>query len=421
MKVLNYTSSYFAVILLIIITVWSGLFYYAMLDEIYDSIDDGLDNQKGLILQKLSVDERLLQKTSFDEGDYAIAEISAEKAKGFRDVYSDTLMYMQNEKEFEPVRLLKTAFRHNGRYYEMQVINSMVEEDDLTSELFYALLWLYLGLIASILILNNVLLRRIWRPFYHLLKQLKNFRLEKPSIEVQQTSIDEFRLLNDAVQKLLQNNIDSYNSQKHFIENAAHELQTPLAISINKLEALAETGKLREEEMELLGSALNNLERLTRLNKSLLLLSKIENRQFLAEKKISFNEEIKKIAADFADQLLYSKLRLNIEEKASLSVQMNPDLAIVLITNLLKNAMVHNHPGGQINIQINSSSFSIENTSRQEALSEQLLFTRFYKARQSGTSTGLGLSIVKAVADLYRFKISYQYNGLHCITLDFSS
>lgn len=421
MKVLNYTSSYFAVILLIIITVWSGLFYYAMLDEIYDSIDDGLDNQKGLILQKLSVDERLLQKTSFDEGDYAIAEISAEKAKGFRDVYSDTLMYMQNEKEFEPVRLLKTAFRHNGRYYEMQVINSMVEEDDLTSELFYALLWLYLGLIASILILNNVLLRRIWRPFYHLLKQLKNFRLEKPSIEVQQTSIDEFRLLNDAVQKLLQNNIDSYNSQKHFIENAAHELQTPLAISINKLEALAETGKLREEEMELLGSALNNLERLTRLNKSLLLLSKIENRQFLAEKKISFNEEIKKIAADFADQLLYSKLRLNIEEKASLSVQMNPDLAIVLITNLLKNAIVHNHTGGQINIQINSSSFSIENTSRQEALSEQLLFTRFYKARQSGTSTGLGLSIVKAVADLYRFKISYQYNGLHCITLDFSS
>ena len=138
------------------------------------------------------------------------------------------MKYMQNEQSFEPVRLLRTTFHHDGKYYQMQVVTSMVEEDDLTAKLFYALLWLYLGLVATILILNNFLLKRVWRPFYQLLNQLKKFKLESPSsLKVKSTKIDEFRLLNETIQKLLKSNIDSYNSQKHFIENAALELQTP--------------------------------------------------------------------------------------------------------------------------------------------------------------------------------------------------
>src|SRR5687768_9923098 len=125
MKVLNYTTSYLAVILLVLISIWAGIFYYAMLDEIYDSIDDGLDNQKGLILQKVAVDSNVLHKQNFDEGDYTIREVPSAHALRYREQYIDTLMYMQNEKEYEPVRLLKTVFRHQGGYYEMQVMTSM--------------------------------------------------------------------------------------------------------------------------------------------------------------------------------------------------------------------------------------------------------------------------------------------------------
>jgi len=329
-------------------------------------------------------------------------------------------MYMQNEKDFEPVRLLKTVFHQNGKYYYMQVITSMVEEDDLISELFYALLWLYLGLVATILILNNFLLKRIWRPFYHLLKQLQNFRLEKPStFTVQKTNIDEFRLLNEAVQKLLESNIDSYNSQKHFIENASHELQTPLAIGINKLEALAETNSLSEKQLKLLASALGNLERLTRLNKSLLLLSRIENKQFLEEKNIRLNDLVKKISDDFFDQLAFSKLTLTIENADMGSITMNADLAVILFTNLVKNAIVHNYPGGNIKIEIRKDSVRLENTGKDQALDQQKLFTRFNREQQSDTSTGLGLAIVKAIADLYSFNISYSFTNRHIITISF--
>ena len=420
MKVLNYTTSYFAVILLILISIWAGIFYYAMLDEIYDSIDDGLDNQKGLIIQKVGTDSTILRKSSFEEGDYAIIETSSHLARNVHDVYVDTMMYMQNEEDFEPVRLLRTTFYHNGKYYQMQIITSMVEEDDLIAELFYALLWLYIGLVASILILNNFLLKRIWRPFYHLLKQLKNFRLENPSdLKIKKTRIDEFKLLNETVQKLLQTNIVSYNSQKHFIENAAHELQTPLAISINKLEALAEISKLSDEELKLLASALDNLERLTGLNKSLLLLSRIENRQFIIEEEVNFNNLVKKIADDFSDQLTYRGIVLNIDEQDSSTIKMNPDLGIILVTNLIKNAILHNHPNGLINVIIKKTSVSIENTGREEALDEQNLFTRFSKKEQSENSTGLGLAIVKAIIELYSFNVSYFYTTRHKFTVYF--
>lgn len=420
MKVLNYTTSYFAIVLLFLITIWAGIFYFAILDEIYDSIDDGLDNRKGLIIQKAVSDSALLPKTAFGEGDFTIFETNAREAKNFHDVYRDTLMFMQNEQDFEPVRLLESVFHLHDKYYKMQVITSMVEEDDLISELLIALIWLYLGLIATILLLNNFLLKRIWRPFYHLLKQLKDFRLEKPSIQVKQTNIDEFKLLNEAVQKMVKSNINSYNSQKHFIENASHELQTPLAISLNKLEVLAEQEQLTVEGSKLLESALDNLDRLTRLNRSLLLLSKIENNQYLSAEQISMNVLVKKVVNDFEDQLTYSQITLIIAADQECIVNMNHDLAVIFITNLVKNAIVHNHPGGSVDIMLKSTSLSVINTGQKEALDQQKLFTRFNNnENQSKSSTGLGLSIVKAIADLYQFNLSYYFTGKHIIQADF--
>lgn len=418
MKVLNYTTSYFAIILLLIISAWATIFYYAMLDEIYDSIDDGLDNQKGLILQKVNVDSTILKKTKFEEADYSIQPITEQTSISFRDVYIDTLMYMQNENDFEPVRLLRTAFGHDGKYYLMQVVTSMVEEDDLISELFYALLWLYLGLVASILVLNNFLLKRIWRPFYHLLGQLKDFRLEEQTeFTLKKTKIDEFRMLNETTEKLIRSNINAYNNQKEFVENAAHELQTPLAISLNKLETLAESGDLSDAQTKLLASALDNLDRLTRLNKSLLLLSRIANKQFKNEQEIDLNNLVRKTVEDFSDHALYRKITLNISELENVKVRMNPDLAGVMVTNLVKNAVIHNRDSGSVEIVLTWKLFQIRNTGKHEAINPERLFSRFNNDHESPNSTGLGLAIVKAIADLYSFKVSYTFDGEHMITI----
>lgn len=420
MKLLNYTTTFFAVILLVIIPVWAALFYYNMLDEIYDSMDDGLDNQKLLVIQKARTDSTLFRRTTFEEGDYTIREIPAGLAGPSRDIYVDTLMYMKNEDEFEPVRMLKTVFNQNNRYYELKVITSMVEEDDLIQQLLYSLLWLYLGLVATILVLNNVLLRRIWQPFYRLLKRLKAFRLEAPQLIGDiDTRIDEFRMLNETVQKLLKGNIAAYNSQKHFIENAAHELQTPLAICLNKLELFVERHPLSEEQLGQLAAVMNSLQRASRLNQSLLLLSRIENQQFEEAVAVDMNALARQVLADFSEQAAYKEVSVSLKEEGPCTVTMHPDLAGVLLTNLVKNAVVHNVAGGWVQVVLKAGSLKVHNTGSPTPLDRDRIFNRFYKEQSSSSSTGLGLAIVKAIADLYGFEVGYTYREAHIVTLRF--
>lgn len=421
MKLLNYTTAFFAVILLIIIPVWAALFYYSMLDEIYDSMDDGLDNQKLLVIQKAQTDSSVFRRTTFEEGDYTIREVPPQQAGRLHDVYIDTLMYMKNEDDFEPVRMLQTVFAQNNRYYELKVITSMVEEDDLINQLLYSLLWLYLGLVASILVLNNVLLRRIWRPFDKVLKRLKTFRLEAPEpLPPTNTRIEEFKLLHHTVQKLLKANIAAYNSQKQFIENAAHELQTPLAICHNKLELFVENNPLSNEQLQQLAGIINNLERASRLNHSLLLLSRIENQQFEGAQQVNFNELTRQLLDDFAEQAAYKEVTLHLQEEGPCEAVMHPDLAGVLLTNLVKNAIVHNHPHGLVQVMLHKGGLEVHNTGVATPLDATKIFTRFYKEQASAASTGLGLSIVKAIAEYYGFQLSYAYRQKHIIALRFA-
>lgn len=419
MKLLNYTTAYFAGILLLVIAIWAGIFYYAMLNEIYDSIDDGLDNQKGLVIQKAAIDPTILTQSNFDEKDYAIIEISPQQATQVHDTYSDTSMYMQNEKDYEPVRLLKTVFNQNGKHYQLSIATSMVEEDDLTKQLLLSIIWLYVGLVIVILLLNNILLKRIWNPFYHLLSGIKKFRIDKPApLDMKETRIEEFQLLNQTVNKMAEDNAERFSSQKQFIENASHELQTPLAITINKMETLAETGNLSAEQLKLVGAVLDNLERMTNLNKSLLLLSRIENRQFHAITQVDLVHITRKLLEDFEDQVKFNGLTIELIENADPIVEMDTELATVLVTNLVKNAIIHTEKGGFIRVIINRNSLEVQN-SGDKPLEHQKIFDRFYHGNNGG-STGLGLAIARAIAQLYHFTIRYEYKSFHNIEVKFS-
>ncbi|WP_034887596.1 sensor histidine kinase [Gillisia sp. Hel_I_29] len=419
MKLLNYTTRYFAIILFVLLSIWAVIFYYAMLDEIYDSMDDGLENQKMLVIRRAVENISIEEKNDFGDGYYTLKKIKSEHANNIKDHYRDTLMYMHNEEDFEPVRLLESVFKHNNEYYKIKVITSMVEEDDLIEDLLYSLLWLYLGLIISIIFLNNIVLNKIWNPFYKLITELKNFNIEKDeNIKVQQTSIEEFNLLNKQIQVLLQKSRDSFIGQKQFIENASHELQTPLAISINKLELYIENYDLSESELVQIAQVLNNLERLTRFNKSLLLLSKIENRQFLYVQEVSIISIIQEVVEDFSDFAAHKQMECIITSEENIVFKMNRDLAVILFTNLIKNAIVYGENGSLINIEIEKQEIRISNLSTQEALKKEKLFTRFYKI-SSKNSNGLGLAISKAIADEYDLELEYYFDERHIFKVVF--
>lgn len=407
--------------LLAVIGIWAAIFYINMLDEIYDSIDDGLENSKILIIQKVKTDSSLIHKTEFMESNYAILEIPQQQAVHFRDVYMDSTLYMQNEKDFEPVRILKTVFlAPDGKYYQLDVVSSMVEEDDLMEDLLWSIVWLYLILLASVLLINNVLLRKIWKPFYAILDRLKMFQVgREENFPPVKTNVMEFRTMNETVSDLLQRTVDTFNSQKQFIENASHELQTPLAISINKLELMMEKNTFSNEQLVELGSVIESLERLTRLNKALLLLSRIENRQFPNTAEVDLGAVARKVVDNLNDLAAFKNIGIDVTEEETNIQTMDLELAEILFSNLIKNAIFHNYEGGKINIRISGEHFRIENTSKAVALKGEKIFDRFYKNTTAQTSTGLGLAIAKSITDYYGFEIKYSYDLLHRFDISF--
>lgn len=419
MKLLNHSTKFFAGILLLVLALWAIIFYYQMLDEIYDSMDDGLENQKMLVVRNAKLQSEVNLKADFGDGYYTIHPISRQSALKFQDQYRDTLMYMHNENDFEPVRLLESVFRKDQKYYKVKVITSMVEEDDLVEDLFFSLVWLYIGLIVTILLLNNFLLRKIWDPFYKLLNRLRNFKIEKDHfIRLEKTNIEEFQYLNQHISDLIDKSVKTYQSQKQFIENASHELQTPLAISLNKLELLLEKSSLQQKDAAQLISVIENLERLSRLNNSLLLLSKIENNQFTEMKKISLDELTRSIVENFEDLAAHKNVEISIETEDDLIIEMNQDLLRILLTNLIKNAIIHDNLDKKIKIKINSEEWTIFN-SGDKPLNPEIIFTRFRKSNSVANSTGLGLAISKAIAHSYNLQLEYKFQEGHLFRINF--
>ncbi len=421
MKLLNHSLKYISISILVIVTIWSVIFYINMLDEIYDSIDDGLENYKMLIIHKAETDTTLLFKSEFDESNYAIKKIAASHAVRTRDVYTDTLMFMIAEKDLEPVRMLTTAFVHQGDYYELKVISSMVEEDDLIEDLLWSIFWLYVLLVVSIITVNNIILRKLWKPFYKLLEQVRVFQLGKnESLPDVPTSTKEFNELKTALIALTSRSTEAYSQQKQFIENASHELQTPLAIATGKLELMLEKEALDQETATDIAQVLQIVTRLTRLNKSLLLLSKIENRQFSDTRNTSINNVVRQCAEELEDFAIFKKIDISVDEKEQLFVNMDPALASILVSNLLRNAIVHNIPDGAVLVEINKRSLSVANDGKTEALPPgEDIFKRFHRDVSSPGGSGLGLAIVKSICTLYGFTVQYRFTEKHSFTVNF--
>ncbi len=425
MKLLNQSLKYLSVSILLILGLWGVIFYFNMLREIKESVDEGLENYKRQIIRNVADDSSLLAKKDFDEGLFTITEITESKALAAKDSYADTLLYMQDRDdevpELEPVRMLTTAFDHEGRYYELRLINPMVEESDLIKELLLEASWLYLVLLLAIVLINNLVLQRLWKPFYEFLGQLKSYRIGKSKVlPMAQTKIKEFTDLQNAVNTLLQHTIEVYEQQNQFIGNASHELQTPLAIATNKLELLIEKGELDGRQAESIAEVMDIIGRLVRVNKSLLLLSKIENKQFLDNQTVVLNAAVRQSVGEMEEIADFKEVEISVEEKSELTVEMEPSLATTVVSNLLRNAIFHNIEGGKVAITLDADRLIVANTGQSSPLDREQIFSRFYKSDSGHSGTGLGLAIVKAICGLYGFEPAYRFEGgLHCFEIFF--
>jgi len=251
-----------------------------------------------------------------------------------------------------------------------------------------------------------------------LLGWLDRYQLGHPNEPLDnKTTITEFHHLNETVTEFAGRNEKLFEQQKQFIGNASHEMQTPLAICRNRLEMLMEDESLSERQLEELMKTHRTLENLTRMNRSLLLLCKIENGQYMDKRPVCLNELLKHYIDDYQEVYAYRKIRVEMRLEKSFCVEMNDSLATVLVTNLLKNAFVHNVEEGLIRVETDKQAFVIRNTGG-EALDGKRIFERFYQGKKKEGSTGLGLALVDTICKMNQLHIRYFYeNGLHCFEI----
>lgn len=414
MKLIYRIISRISIALLVLFTVWAALFYYIIIDEINDEADDSLEDYSEQIIMRALAGEELPSVDNGTNNSYYIRGITAEYAAVTPRVeYLDQEVYIESRKETEPARVLRTIFRDtDGRYHELTVLIPTFEKEDLKETILSWIVVLYVILLLAIIAVNTWIIYRSFKPLYALLNWLDDFTLGKdiPPLN-NDTKVAEFRRLNEAMLRNAQRNNEMYKEQQSFIGNASHEIQTPIAICMNRLEILSDDPALTESQLEEIIKTRQSLDHISKLNRTLLLLTKIENRQFPESSVIDVNRLIRKLTADYSEVYSGRKIDVLIEEDTKLNIVMNDTLASILFSNLLKNAWIHSPEGAAVIINIGPRSVSISNTAVNGALDAQLIFKRFQQSSKHAGSMGLGLSLVESVCRHYGIEIRYDYIG----------
>lgn len=406
--------------LIVVLTVWAGFFYMAVVEEVNDEVDDTLeDYSEGLIIRALS-GEDMPTASNGSNNQYYLYEVSESYAASHPQItYRDEMVFITEKSETEPARVLITIFRtEDERYMELVVYTPTIEKLDLLRAFLGWIIFLYVLLLLIILSINIWVFRKNMKPLYVLLKWLDSSQLGKKNEPLENTTkITEFRKLNAATMAFAERGEKLFEQQKTFIGNASHEMQTPLAICRNRLEMLMEDETLTEHQLNELIKTHQTLENLTRMNRSLLLLCKIENGQFADTRSVCLNDILTHYLDDYKEVYAYRNITVTVTTDSSFCVEMNDSLVSVLVTNLLKNSFVHNIDGGFIYIKITANTFEISNTG-EKPLDRERIFERFYQGQKKEGSTGLGLALVDSICKANHLKIDYTYvENRHIFTI----
>ena len=421
MKLLSYTYRKLALLLFLLMAVWGVLFYYAIIDEVVDETDDTLENYGEILMESALHDPSILETEGSLTSFYKFTPISEEEGRHYRQVFYDATVYIELEDEDEPVRVMCTAFRMpDGQYYELKLMISILERDDMVEAMLWYLGALFLLFLICTSIGIQLVLKGVFRPLHRLLDWLHCIQpgKEVPPLD-NPTKIREFRQLSDAALDMGNRSYKAYEEQKQFIENASHELQTPLAIVRGKVELLAESEGMTEQQMEQLDEIYATLGRAVKLNKSLLLLSRIENGQYTEMEDVSVDEILDELLPDLMDIYEHKQVRLiRKREEQPFIIRCNHSLAQILVSNLVKNSLLHNREEGELQVLTTPTSLVIKNTG-DVPLDGEKLFRRFYHGMDGKKdSTGLGLAIARSIALSSSLKLTYEWqDGMHTFRL----
>lgn len=441
MKLLQATNRFYLLTLTVFFLLAGFVLYFFISNRLSQEIDEQLNHKRIDLIRFMSMVDSISTGTIPFFNNMSIKKIDTQ----FNDSvqYYDKVMFGQDgrrrhsrqapsreilkqlskdrgKRERIPYRIVHFQAKTRSYLYDVRIWQSEIESKDLIVSIFISLMTVF-GVCCIILFVSNYYFsKRLLSPLLLTISSIKEWNIKKLDkvVSLETTHIKEFNELNGSLQKMITQLILDYHQMKEFTDNAAHELQTPVAIIRTKLETLMQSELLNDDQAQLIHQAHENTVRLSKINQTLLLLSKIENNQFGELEQVYFYEVFLKLISHFEDLIAFRELQVKMEIESEFSCLMNRGLAEILVSNLLSNAINHNVNGGDVFITIKNTGFEVCNTGVVPIIPTEQMFDRFKKGNHSSSNVGLGLALVKEIVDSNALKVSYSFNnGLHRVVV----
>ena len=417
MKLINRLTIWYLAITTFVLLASGLIVFYRVQAEIENEVKTRLkrdiDHAAQLISEGLPIDSVRGNQLDIKELDHnaALIPLQVTDSMGFYSLHRRAL-----DRKFT----VASSHKIQGKHYYISAYNFIAEPDEILEGIIASLAVTLLILLLFVAVASRQMSRLILSNFNQTLKTIQGFNLkQKNRIKLAHTRTYEFKELNQFLEKMTNKALDDYRSLKEFSENASHELQTPLAIIRGKLELLMET-RIDEKQASLIEGIQNAVQKLSAVNQSLILLTKLENQEYPVKEKMNFSHFVNGEIESFRELIEMKSLSITTKIEPEVYLNLNPVLADILFTNLITNAIRHNLMNGSIDVTLSSSGLSVKNTGDPPKVATQELFKRFKKDKQSSESTGLGLAIVKQICDLNNFTAGYEYtSGQHELSIRF--
>lgn len=213
---------------------------------------------------------------------------------------------------------------------------------------------------------------------------------------------------------------DDFDAQQQYVENLSHELLTPLTVIRTEAELLLQSENIAEYDLKHIDKIIETVNRLAKINKGLILLSKIHKGIYIDREEVQVDNLVENILSNFENQIELKKIHVEMQKKVVVVLETNKTLMEILITNALKNAITHNVMEGKIKIVFSNNRIEITNTGRLGIKDTKELFNRFVSDRDSINSVGLGLSIMQRISEYFNYTLKYtSQDKIHTVSITF--
>lgn len=347
----------------------------------------------------------------------AIGKASPDQPEG--NVFSDSMVYDRIQKETEEYHVLKQTRQLDQGRYQVTVMTSHIGWDRYYLSIFFIFVLVAVLLTGSGVVINYYINKNVLRPFLGNLRKVQQFSVSSTEpLQLNESSITEFIELNRTLKDMTDRSRKEYLALREFTENASHEIQTPLSIIQSKLDRMSQL-EISEQMAGYIVQAKSGVDRLSKMNRSLLLLAKLDNKAFTGQQAVELQETIQQQLSNMEE--LFESRQIKLTSACSgATVRADPYLVETLISNLLSNALRYTTGGGRVDIGLADRTLTVSNSGPELQFAPERIFERFTKNDSNSRSTGLGLAIVREICLFYNWPVRYAYaGGIHRFEIEF--